>query len=306
MNTLESRNLRILKTEYRLSLDVAIIGFLLKTIQIIAFYDKEAGLIKKTGFSNFLGFLVILSFLFVVFLYIKVTLEVTPVVSKLKHKSNKITGCSFFITGLLFFIQGISCINRDIANYKKNIELMLTQYRIAKVNLSQKIAELFPTFSDIICIMSAVCFIIIGIIYFVDNKKTNFMYLLIPVSWGWISMIQMLLSLSNQVSIVSSYEKIVFSVLTVLFLYYTTCYFCSYSKQEKQHLSVFVRISFVSFGLISVLPYAIAYCFGKRDLLVNIPYLSYIGLMILSIPISLNYFFHTTHFIMKKEHMNQQ
>lgn len=301
MDTLKNRNIRILQMEYRYSLYLALFGFVMKTLQILIFFDKDTGLIQNTFLSDAFSFSSTVAFWLLIVLNIKVTFEISPVVLKLKPQNNILSGYSFFLAGVFFFLQGICFINRDIQNYHKNVELFLTQTAEDKLTFMQKLSEMFPVIVDVLAIISAVCFVILGIVYVVDYPKANFTYLLIPVIWGAASLISILLLLSSLVSMISNGVKIGFAVFVLLFLYYITSFLSCYEKQERRYLSVFVRISYPTVYLIWGLPYFIGFLFGKKDLIDVIPHLCYFGLFLFSIPFCLEYYFQTMRYIMKKD-----
>lgn len=247
---------------------VSVFAIALKVVQLLAFSNSATGLLDVSLMSTVIGVAVFICMAYVAYEYIMLTLKVKRLAGYVNITTQPIIGLSLVMVGVCFLFQGIS----DILT-----------------GLTSKSSTFLVSIINILTIVSAVDYGIQGFEIIGQKRKTHFILNMVPVLWSIAVLMNVIITGPTVVSFQSNTAKVICCSIVALFMYYTARWACGYEKNFMSHVGVFFRISFSCLTFIFVLPYCLAYLFGVKDSMYNMPYIAMLGLAIYGLLVLLQY-----------------
>lgn len=274
MGTHINKNVEIIKIQSFFVIIMTVIAVILKSMQVLFFYDDNIGLIKNSFIPITLNAIVYVIILLVVAISYKLAVDMGTVSVKVSKVSHMATGYILYIVSALFLI------NASVSIFS-NFELWNNTYEKTK-----SLFSFFPLAVEILCILSAISFCVMAKTQLNKNgrkNKSSSLITIIPSIWGIAVVILLLVDMAKIVSMQFDVEKTILSCVALLCLYDMLSVFSGVNEDKKYKYSVLIKASFTCVGIVMTLPYLVGFLFGTKDLFINTPYLAYLGLAVYSL-----------------------
>lgn len=283
------KNSNDIQRGYLVTVIVAIIGVLFKTMQLVMFFDKKTGMIANQPFANIFHWISVACMIVVVLITLNLSTYIVPTTRFFELGTPRIAGYILFCTTILFILQGMIDLSGHIMDY---LDL---NTRIAEGNLNDAtktsllIPNIFSMVVDVFCLLSALSFYVLAMEYVREDDKKHLVLYLIPVIWSALVLVNVIIAAPSVVSIQSNGTKAILSILVIAFLYFVSLWACGYEPRQKTFFSLFVRMAFPTVSMVMVIPYLISFLFGVRDNVMNVPFLSILGLSLYGVVVMLQF-----------------
>ncbi|MEG0895329.1 MAG: hypothetical protein RSE93_06395 [Oscillospiraceae bacterium] len=263
---------------------VAIIAIIIKTIDILLYYNETSGIIQGNFINTTLNIIFYACIVLIIILGVSSTKSTAKYSKKILFNETIIMGYILFFCAVMFIIQGL-------LGFYHNLDQHFSSNVLSQYNLVRRIT---PFLCDIFACLSAFSFYKMAMQCFRDEgePRKKLFSAIFPSIWGVLMVIYSLFITYESVIIQSYAEQISFYCFMLLFLYYTTVHFYECENGKKTLVTEFVRINFGIIASVVFLPYVFAGFLGIKDTLHSLPNFAVTGLCIYSIALFLQYNFY--------------
>lgn len=305
MKLYQNKGSRTITVSNIISLILMIFAIAAKLIQLSGSYNSTSGLIDRSTITTIASIVFIICIALLVLISIRTAIEIVPTTRQYKLGTPAFVGYVLFAAALLFVIQGTVDLTGHITAYI-DYSNAFDEFLLQQQHITPFVTFYFPMAIDVMCLISAVSFFILGMEYVRRDSKKHLILYLIPVFWGIGVVVNIMMGVLETVSIQRDSSKILLCVLMVGYLYYLSFWACGYEPNKKTLFSMCVRLVFPFYAFAVSAPHIITMLRGIKDSNVNVPYFSICGLALYGFVVIIQFWAASVHVMNKKARLNDK